>query len=64
LVPWCTSSSTSVKAFPPAPIQTNLLQEQIENLMRWIQEPNRDGAPGIDNTKRSLADLQGGGRKD
>lgn len=41
-----------------------LLQEQIENLMQWIQEPNRDGAPGIDNTERSSADLQGGGRKE
>jgi hypothetical protein len=32
--------------------------------MQWIQEPNRDGAPGIDNTKRSSANLQEGGQKD
>ncbi len=28
-----------------------LLQEQIQSIMQYIQEPNRDGVPGISNTE-------------
>ena len=39
-----------------------LLQEHIQSIMQYIQEPNRDGAPGISNTESSSTNLQGGGR--
>jgi hypothetical protein len=42
----------------PEPLQ----QEQIQSIMQYIQEPNRDGAPGISNTESSLTNLQGGGQ--